>query len=86
MSTCRKKRARLKKKLLNSGITYILPGLLFFSCSSEVNFLPDEFYDLTLTIRFSGKEAKKVVDKLHFEVVTETESEIGYYDGEGELL
>lgn len=82
MSTCRKKRARLKKKLLNSGITYILLGLLFFSCSAEVNFLPDEFYGLTLTKRFSGKEAKVFVNKLHFEPVTETENEIGFYDGE----
>ena len=68
--------------MLNNSITYILLGLLFFSCSAEVNFLPDEFFNLTLTKKLTGEEAKEFVNKLHFEPVTETENEIGFYDGE----
>ena len=68
--------------MLNNSITYILIGLLFFSCSAEVNFLPAELFDLTLTKKFSGKGAKEYVNKLHFEPVTETENEIGFYEGE----
>ncbi len=68
---------------MNSFIAHLLLGLLFFSCSTEVNFLPDEFFDLTLTKKLTGEEAKEFVNKLHFESVTETENEIGFYEGEG---
>ena len=68
--------------MLKYSITYILLGLLFFSCSAEVNFLPDEFFNLTLTKKLTGEEAKEFVNTLHFEPVTEAENEIGIYDGE----
>jgi hypothetical protein len=68
---------------LNNHIARLLFGLLFFSCSAEVNFLPDEFFDLSLTKKLNGEEAKEFVNKLHFESVTETENEIGFYEGDG---
>ena len=68
---------------MSNRITYILFGLLLFSCSAEVNFLPNKFFDLTLTKKLNGEEAKEFVNKLHFEPVTETENEIGFYEGEG---
>ena len=65
---------------MNNRITILILGLLFLSCSPEVNFLPDEFFGLSLTKKMVGNEAKEFVNKLHFEPVTETKNEIGFYE------
>lgn len=63
--------------------------LLFtlISCSQNKNYLPDNFFGLTLTRKLTGDDAKSFVDKLHFQNVATTSNEIGFYKGEkGEAI
>lgn len=57
--------------------------LLFqIGCSKKNDSLPDSISNLILTKKVSGDEAKDYINKLHFQPVTETENEIGFYKGE----
>lgn len=54
--------------------------LLFISCSVSSDYLPDKFFGLRLVKKFTGSEAKEYVNRLHFQNVTDTENEIGFYE------
>ncbi len=55
--------------------------VLFYSCTSNQNLLPDEIYGLKLQKKLEGKEALAYVNKLHFNKVTNEENQIGFYAG-----
>lgn len=62
----------------------ILPLFLILiasACSKEVNFFPENFFDLKLTEKISGEKAEEVVNRLHFDPVTSEKNEIAFYRG-----
>ncbi len=63
---------------------FLLVVIFFTSCSTNNEYLPEEFFGLPLTKKLTGEEAAKFVNKLHQKTVTETESEIGFYSGDNE--
>lgn len=68
---------------MKKNIILILISLFtFLRCSSEKDFLPDEFFGLTLKQKLTGDEAKKFVDNLHFQEVAPEKNEIGFYDSQ----
>lgn len=68
---------------MKKNIILILISLFtFLSCSSENEFLPDEFFGLTLKQKLTGDEAKNFVDNLHFQEVAPEKNEIGFYDSQ----
>ena len=72
---------------LPKQILFLLITVFFISCSTGIEYLPEDFFGLHLTKKLTGEEAKDFVNKLHFQQVTETESEIGFYEGdEGRAL
>ncbi len=56
--------------------------VLFISCSSNRDYLPEEFWGLKLNRKLTGNEAKDFVDRLHFQNVATEKNEIGFYTGE----
>jgi hypothetical protein len=68
------------RRLLN--LILILPFLLIqINCSNKQDTLPDKILDLELTRKMTGEAAKESINQLHFQPVTETENEIGFYKG-----
>lgn len=68
-------------------VCYFANVFFISSCSQTKDPLPKELYTLVLIQRLSGSEAKEYINKLHFQPVTETENEIGFYKGEkGEAI
>ncbi|AFN73736.1 hypothetical protein MROS_0493 [Melioribacter roseus P3M-2] len=65
------------KILVNS----LLLLILFFSCTSNQNLLPEEMFGLKLQKKLTGKEALDYVNRLHFNKVTDEENLIGFYSG-----
>jgi hypothetical protein len=62
------------------SITFTL--IILFSiigCQQEKNLLPNEFFDLKLDKKLTGKRAIEFVNKLHFNPVTSEKNEIGFY-------
>lgn len=63
----------------------ILPVFLIISlftfCTKEPALLPKYFFELNLTKKLTGDEAKNFVNRLHFNSVTNEKNEIGYYSG-----
>ena len=60
---------------------YLLMLLFLVSCSSSINYLPEDFFGLHLTKKLTGKEAEDFVNNLHFQKVANLESDIGFYEG-----
>lgn len=65
-----------------NNILILISLFAFLSCSSEKDFLPDEFFGLKLKQKLTGTEAKKFVDNLHFQEVAPEKNEIGFYDSQ----
>jgi len=61
---------------------FLLVVISLTSCSINNEYLPKEFFGMQLTKKLTGEEAAKFVNKLHQKTVTETENEIGFYDGD----
>lgn len=57
----------------------ILMGLFFCCCSQKSGYFPEELLDIPLEKIITGEEAKAVVNKLHFNKVTEERNEIAFY-------
>lgn len=55
--------------------------VLFISCSTNRDYLPEEFWGLKLNRKLTGNEAKDFVDRLHFQNVATEKNEIGFYTG-----
>lgn len=53
--------------------------ILFLSCSSNREPLPEEFFGMKLQRKLTGNEAKDFVDRLHFQNVATEKNEIGFY-------
>lgn len=62
-------------------ITILISIFLFISCSSNKEYLPEEFWGIKLKTKYTGKEAKDLVDRLHFQNVATEKNEIGFYSG-----
>lgn len=61
----------------------LLCWILFFSsCSKKYETLPEEVNQLMLVKTISGQEAKDIINKLHFQPVTENENLICHYENE----
>jgi len=71
-------------------ILFFLSSVLILSqigCSNNKDSLPESISGLKLSNIIIGDKAKESVNKLHFQPVTETENEIGFYKGEiGEAI
>ncbi|NMB80701.1 MAG: hypothetical protein GYA14_02665 [Ignavibacteria bacterium] len=65
----------------NSWISALIIICLFTYCSKEQELFPKYFYDLNLTKKLTGTEAKDFVNRLHFNSVTNEKNEIGFYNG-----
>ncbi len=52
----------------------------FYACSKKKEFLPEKVGDMMLVKTIEGEEAKKNINELHFQPVTENENLIGYYE------
>ena len=61
--------------LLHSFIVF----LLLSGCSTKQDFLPESNAGLELYKSYTGKEAKNMLDKLHFLDVADGDSKIGFY-------
>lgn len=64
---------------------FLLSSILILSqisCSNKKDSLPENISGLKLSRKMSGEKAKESVNKLHFQPVTETENEIGFYKDE----
>jgi len=61
---------------------FLLVVMFLTSCSTNSEYLPEEFFGMQLTKRITGEEATKMINKLHHEPVTEVENEIGHYSGD----
>lgn len=55
--------------------------LMTFACSKESNLFPENIFELELTEKISGEDAKEIVNRLHFNSVTSEKNEIAYYRG-----
>ncbi len=64
----------------NLSLLLILTVLFFIQCSQSKNPLPDKVNNLRLVKLVEGEEAKKYINKLHFQPVTEHENYIGFYE------
>lgn len=62
-------------------LAFSLITILFISCSSKKDFLPEEFWGMKLNRKLTGNEAKDFVDRLHFQNVAMEKNEIGFYTG-----
>lgn len=62
-------------------LSFILTILLIVSCSSNRDYLPEEFWGMKLNRKLTGKEAKDFVDKIHFQNVATEKNEVGFYTG-----
>jgi hypothetical protein len=62
-------------------LTFSLISILFASCSTNKDYLPEEFWGLKLNRKLTGNEAKDFVDRLHFQNVATEKNEIGFYTG-----
>jgi hypothetical protein len=67
---------------ISKQILFLLITIFFISCTTRVEYLPKDFFGLRLTKKLTGKEANDFVNKLHLQQVTETENEIGFYEGD----
>lgn len=69
---------------MKNHINYSLLAIAVFLyfCSAKIEYLPQTFYGLTLSKKLTGESAKDFVNQLHFQNVTETDNEIGFYNGE----
>lgn len=65
----------------NYSIFSVIVILLFISCSQEQELFPKYFFDLNLTKKLSGVEAKDLINRLHLNSVTNEKNEIGFYNG-----
>jgi len=73
-------------KFLSNNLicTVIFLTALFVSCSSKTDYLPDSIFNLTLKQKMSGDEAKKHLNKIHFNPVdADKDNDIGFYQGTG---
>jgi hypothetical protein len=64
---------------MKNYIYFFLITLLFTSCSTNKEYLPEEFWGMKLSRKITGKEAKEFVDKLHFQNVATEKNEVGFY-------
>lgn len=62
-----------------------IPIFLFFVlltfCTKDPELFPEYFFELNLTRKLTGAEAKNFVNRLHFNSVTNEKNEIGFYGG-----
>lgn len=65
----------------NYRISALILIYLFTFCSKEQELFPKYFFDLNLTKKLTGIEAKDFVNRLHFNSVTNEKNEIGFYNG-----
>lgn len=63
------------------GKYFLIINLLFTYCSKEPELFPKYFFDLNLTKKITGAEAKEFVNRLHLNTVTDEKNEIGFYNG-----
>ncbi len=54
---------------------------LQINCSTKREPLPEKISGLELSRKMTGDTAKESINKLHFQPVTETENQIGFYKG-----
>lgn len=66
---------------MKNFLTFFLIAILFISCSTNSDYLPEEFWGLKLNSKLTGNEAKDFVDRLHFQNVATEKNEIGFYTG-----
>ncbi len=55
--------------------------ILLTFCSKDQEIFPEYFFELNLTRKLTGSEAKNFVNRLHFNPVTIERNEIGFYGG-----
>lgn len=67
---------------------FVLLIVIFISsCSTNKEYLPGEFFGLTLQQKLTGNKAENFVNKLHMKTVTDEKNEIGFYKGKkGEAI
>lgn len=63
------------------SIFLVIPLLLFTSCNTKIEYLPETLYGLQQVEKINGEKAKNFVNRLHFSNVTDTENKIGFYEG-----
>lgn len=66
----------------NKALHFILFIILLFSgCETKIEYLPQSIYQLSLNQKYSGEEAERFVNRLHFGNVAAESNEIGMYAG-----
>lgn len=68
------------KSILNFCLAFALL-VSQINCSTKRETLPKRISGLELSRKMTGDAAKESINKLHFQPVTETENEIGFYKG-----
>lgn len=80
-------KCNMKSKYFPLSILIFLFLVFQISCSVKSDLLPENISGLKLLRKMTGDAAKGSINKLHFQPVTETENEIGFYEGEiGEAI
>lgn len=75
----------MNRKIFNAKNLLIFFSIItlsttFHACSKKKEFLPEKVGDMILVKTIKGEEAKKSINELHFQPVTENENLIGYYE------
>ncbi|MBS3944838.1 MAG: hypothetical protein KGZ42_05025 [Melioribacter sp.] len=63
------------------NVPFFLIFVLLTFCAKDPELLPNYFFELNLTRKLTGSEAKNFVNRLHFNSVTNEKNEIGFYGG-----
>lgn len=66
---------------MKKNILLFFSFIVFISCSTQKDYLPEEFWGLKLNRKLTCNEAKDFVDRLHFQNVATEKNEIGFYTG-----
>lgn len=73
----------IKQKFnLHFLLLLLLLGISGRGCSVNDNALPKTFFGMTLVQKITGEEAKRFLDKLHFQPIAPKMNEIGFYEGQ----
>ncbi len=63
-------------------LSVVLAGIFFvIGCDSKKEYLPQSIHQLSLNEKYSGKDAERFVNRLHFGNVAAASNEIGMYSG-----
>ncbi|MCX8056346.1 MAG: hypothetical protein N3F03_01895 [Ignavibacteria bacterium] len=72
----------MKNRVISLFFILLSLSFLILSCSNQKDIVPEKVSELLLVKTITGEEAKNIINKLHFQPVTDNENLIGYYENQ----